>query len=143
MCLATKYSRKYNLRSQDTPTSILSVQLFDWLDALGRHDSLAVHRAIAKLSPFFFPDFFESKPGQQYKDSLLYNQEERAKHLPDIRTHTSNTYRATKFWGEWDEARKNMAHGGDLDAIPEYMDTAIRPIVAHCKWHSTKLIYNN
>lgn len=137
MCLATKNSLKYNRKSLDTPASILTFQLFDWLDALDRHDSLDVHRAIAKISPFFLPEFFDSKHGQKFKDSLLYNHKERAKQLPDVRSHTSNTYRSEKFWKEWNEAASKMA-GVGLNAIPEHMDNAIRPIIAHCKLYPVK-----
>jgi TRAP-type mannitol/chloroaromatic compound transport system substrate-binding protein len=94
---------------------------------------LDVNKGIAKISPFFFPAFFDSKNGKQFKDSLLFNQEERAKHPPDIRSHTSNAFREEEFWNEWDDATSKMRDLEDLDPIPEHMDTTIRPIIARCK----------
>ena len=93
-----------------------------------------MHKAIAKVAPFFFPQFLDTKDGLQFKKSLIFNQKERAQHLPNIRSHTSNTFRSEEFWTEWDAAMENMEDTEDLEAIPEYMDTAIRPIIAHCKY---------
>lgn len=129
-----RYPRRFNYKQPfDDPTFILSYELFDLLDALDHQETSDVNKGIAKISPFFFPAFFDSKNGQQFKDSLPFNQEERAKNPPDIRSHTSNAFRPKEFWNVWDDATSKMTHPKDLETMPEHMDTTICPIIAHCK----------
>ena len=123
-------SRKFNQRDFKNPACLLTFQLLQWLDAF-EDDARDLHKAIGKLSPFFYPEFLDSEEGQAFKESLLFKQEERAKHLPDIRSSVGNAHRPKSFWKEWDEVKKNMK--GDLDETPAQWDVAVRPIIAHCK----------
>lgn len=80
------------------------------------------------MMAIFFPwtnDFFESGDGLMLKNHLIVDQLERAKHLPDRRTSTSNKCMPKQFWNEWDRIRK------EAEVFPEDWDKAIRPILAH------------
>lgn len=125
-------SRKFNQRDLRNPVCLLSFQLLKWLDAF-KDDARDLHKAIGKLSPFFYPEFLDSKEGEAFKDSLLFKQEERAKHLPHIRSSVGNAHRPKSFWKEWDEVKKNMKDMKDLDDTPAQWDVAVRTIIAHCK----------
>jgi hypothetical protein len=122
-------SRKFNQRDFENPTCLLTFSLIQWLDAF-KDDARDLHKAIGKLSPFFYPEFLDSEQGQAFKESLLFKQEERAKHLPDIRSSVGNAHRPTSFWKEWDELKKITKK---LDDIPAQWDVTVRPIIAHCK----------
>ena len=128
-----KYSRRFSAQNLSTSATSLIFQIFDWLDVLDDKDSRDVHKAVAKISPFFDPEFLDSEHGKQFKDSFMLNQDERAKHPPNIRSHNSNKTRPEQFWQEFDEATQKMKHNDDLDALPFEMDIAIRPIIAHRK----------
>lgn len=121
--------RKFNQRDFENPVWLLTIELIQWLDTFG-DDARDLHKAIGKLTPFFYPDFLESKEGEAFKESLLFQQEERAKHLPDIRSSVSNANRPKAFWKEWEEVKKDMK---DLNDIPSKWDVVARPIIAHCK----------
>ncbi|KAH7067817.1 hypothetical protein FB567DRAFT_256347 [Paraphoma chrysanthemicola] len=82
--------------------------------------------------------FFESKAfldhgiGKLFTDSQLLDQEERAKHVPDRRTHLSNKTMPDEFWKDWDKLLKdNDRSSGDPveDIYPLELRKAIRPIV--------------
>ena len=98
------------------------------------------HRLIARemrqafaMMAMFFPwasDFFESEAGLGFKDHLIVNQGERAKHLPDRRTSTSNKCMPKQFWQEWDMIRK------EAEDFPSEWDKTIRPILAHRQFSS-------
>ncbi|KAF2180722.1 hypothetical protein K469DRAFT_692577 [Zopfia rhizophila CBS 207.26] len=89
--------------------------------------------AFAAVALFFDTDaFLESEHGQMFKDSMLFNQAERAKHLPDRRTHMSNKTIPKEFWSEWDHIlRSNDREAGDHieDIYPKEWGKAIRPLV--------------
>jgi hypothetical protein len=122
-------SRKFNQRDFENPTCLLTFSLIQWLDAF-RDDARDLHKAVGMLCPFFYREFLDSKEGEGFKDSLLFRQEERAKHLPDIRSSVGNAHRPKSFWKEWDDVEKNMK---DLSDTPAQWDVAVRPIIAHCK----------
>jgi hypothetical protein len=122
-------SRKFNQRDFTNPACLLTFELIRWLDTYG-DDARDLHKAIGKLGPFFYPEFLDSKEGEGFKESLLFKQEERAKHLPNIRSSVSNAYRPKEFWKEWEDVKKNME---DLDDTPTEWDLSIRPIIAHRK----------
>ncbi|TVY87687.1 hypothetical protein LAWI1_G006032 [Lachnellula willkommii] len=63
------------------PICQLAIDLIDDLD-VEPDDTKDLNKAVALITPFFFPDFLESKKGQKFKNSLLFNQVERAKHPP-------------------------------------------------------------
>jgi len=127
---AARKSRKFNQRDFENPVCLLTFQLIQWLDTIG-DDARDLHKAIGKLSPFFYPEFLESKEGEEFKDSHLFQQEERAKHLPDIRSSVSNAYRPKAFWREWEKVKKSVK---ELEELPIEWDVATRPIIAHCKF---------
>ena len=57
---AARKSRKFNQRDFENPVCLLTFQLIQWLDTIG-DDARDLHKAIGKLSPFFYPEFLESK----------------------------------------------------------------------------------
>lgn len=123
-------SLKFHWRSLKHPVFPFTLSLVKWLDAAPGDDTKDINKAIAKLSPFFYPEFFESEEGARFRDSLLFKQEERANHIPDIRSDISNARRLKEFWKEWDGEKKMMK---SLDDTPAEWDIAIRPIIARCK----------
>ncbi len=135
----SKQSRIFNHRK--ATRNILTLRLIDILD-VDPSDTKDLHKAVAKISPFFHPEFFTWKDGKPFKDSLLFKQEERSKILPTIRKHTSNKMRPAEFFGELDEAMKDMSDEDDLEALPEKWDIAVRPIIARRKfiWVFTLLV---
>lgn len=93
-------------------------------------DQKDVSKALAKILPFFSKDFLNSEKGVEFRDSMLFKQEERAKTIPDCRTAVSTKYRPKEFWKEFDEEEKKMQHVENLEVLPEEWDLKIRPIVA-------------
>jgi hypothetical protein len=83
---------------------------------------------VAKISPFFYTPFLESEEGAPFRESLMFNQAERAKNYPDIRSHVSNKYRSPEFFEEYDQKAKDVQ---DLDDLPFEWDIHVRPIIAH------------
>lgn len=86
--------------------------------------------------------FFESKAfldhgiGKLFTDTQLLDQEERAKHVPDRRTHLSNKTMPAEFWEDWDKLLKdNERCSADSieDIYPMEWRKAIRPIVIRRK----------
>ena len=94
-------------------------------------------QAYAGISLFFQSDFLTSEWGKEFENSLLFDQGDRAKHLPDRRTYNSNTTMPDEFWAERDGLLKkyenNEADSNDM--YPFEWDKAIRPIIAHCEWN--------
>jgi hypothetical protein len=125
----TKKARRYNHHKFDCPGVILGFKLLHDLD-VDDTDSKDIHKAIGKMTPFFDPAFIASKDGEPFKDSLMFNQLERLKTLPDCRTHVSNKYRPAEHFKDFDKATKDME---ELEDLPFEWDVAIRPIIAHCK----------
>jgi hypothetical protein len=97
-------------------------------DAFGAYASIAV---------FFEGDaFLASEFGEPWRDTKLLDQEERAKHVPDRRTHMSNKSMPKEFWKGWDDLlRQNRRGEGDVvdDIFPMEWRKAIRPIVVKRK----------
>jgi hypothetical protein len=116
------------LSSLTQPAFLLSCALMRWLDTDNRSDNRSATKAVAFLAPFFFPGFLESEKGANFKDSLLLNQEERAKVLPDIRSHHSNATRPQEFWNDWQAIKKTLK---SIDDMPLDWEIATRPIIAH------------
>src|SRR5689334_12690343 len=96
-----KAALKWNRRSMDNTQTFLGVRLLDLMKTT-LADAKDVHKSVAKITPYFHPEFFTSEVGEKYKDSLLFNQEERAKTFLHSRTHYSNKTRDKKFWREMD-----------------------------------------
>jgi hypothetical protein len=135
-----KESRNYIIKDLNFaihPIVQLGVDVMNEFDVDGS-DMKDLQKALALIYPFFFPHFLKTKRGQPFKDSLLFNQDERAKHTPDRRSHVSNKYVPKEFWDEFDGHTKSCDKDGDdvLDAFPMQWDIAIRPIIAHRKLHS-------
>lgn len=130
----TKKSLHFNRRDLNSPGSILTFTIILWLDDVTSEedDAKDVYKAVAKIMPFFSSDFLESEEGQIFKDSLLFNQAERAKHLPDVRTSTGNMRRPKEFWSELDSIKPDDTESFLDDAPPEW-DIVIRPIIARRK----------
>lgn len=94
-------------------------------------------KAYAAIALFFETDKFKAhKVGSMFKDSLLLNQEERAKQVPDRRTHKSNKTMPAEFWKPWEKLLKdNRRTSGDSvdDIFPLEWRKAIRPVVIRRK----------
>ena len=122
------------------PTTLLILKLLAWLKALPE-DSKDLHKAVAKISPFFNRGFLNSKDGLKFKDSGLFNQEERCKQHLDRRSHVSSKYRAEAFWKEFDDGFESEK---TLDDLPFEWDCTIRPIIAHrkCPHRAHNLVTN-
>ena len=90
-------------------------------------------RAYAAIAVFFEGDaFLASEHGEPWRDTKLLDQEERAKHVPDRRTHFSNKSMPKEFWRDWDELmKKNKRHSDDVvdDIYPMEWRKALRPII--------------
>lgn len=90
-------------------------------------------KAYAAIALFFRGEaFLASEFGEPWRDTELLNQEERAKHVPDRRTHKSNKTMPAEFWNDWDNLLKaNKRQEGDTveDIYPIEWRKAIRPIV--------------
>ncbi len=89
--------------------------------------------AYAAIAVFFEGDaFLASEWGEPWRDTKLLNQEERAKHVPDRRTHFSNKTMPKEFWKGWDELLKaNKRRAGDAvdDIFPMEWRKAVRPTI--------------
>ena len=80
--------------------------------------------------------FFESKRGSRHKDSKLFDQGERSKHIPDRRSCTSCKYRDQSFYQPLDDAIKksrNKVIPNRYDEVPIEWDLCIRPKLAQRK----------
>jgi len=131
-----KKSRKFVHKELDLlthPICQLAIDILDELD-VEVDDTKDLHKAVALISPFFFPDFLESEKGQTFKDSLLFNHAERAKNPPNCRSNVSNKYLPKDFFDELDAHGKRTKPEEDiLDTIPMDWDRTVRPIIAHRK----------
>lgn len=62
------------------------------------------------VASIFFPEgqkiFFDGKHGEDWKDSVLFKQEERGQSIPDRRGYRSGRYRDPEFFQELDDIRK-------------------------------------
>jgi hypothetical protein len=95
--------------------------------------------AYASIALFFDTEaFLASEHGKPFRDSRLLKQAERAKELPDRRTHMSNKTMPTEFWNDYDKLLKdNKRETGDAidDIFPMEWRKALRPIIIRCKCH--------
>lgn len=129
----SRKSRRFNHHKLDTPVNIVILRLLDQLDV--EHDDVKdLHKSMGKISPFFHKEFFDAPEGEKYKASLLFKQEERAKIMPDSRSHWSNKARPKEFWKEVDKGLKKMEYADDVENLPEEWDMAVRPIIARRKF---------
>lgn len=94
-------------------------------------------QARGMMALFFPSSFFESEDGISHKGSLIVNQSERAKSLPNRRTHASNKWIDKKIFEEWDTHWKQSKY---RDEYPLEWDVITRPIVA--KFYKTGVIQN-
>ncbi|KAF2875319.1 hypothetical protein BDV95DRAFT_604075 [Massariosphaeria phaeospora] len=98
--------------------------------------------AYASIALFFEKDAFLNSPmGAMFKDSKLFDQAERAKHLPDRRTYMSNKTMPKVFWEDFEQLRRdNQIKPGDVmdDVYPEEWQKAIRAIVI--RWFRAGII---
>ncbi|THV98725.1 hypothetical protein D6D26_06262 [Aureobasidium pullulans] len=99
--------------------------------------------ANAMITCFFQRDspFFSSEEGMPWKDSALFDQAERAKHIPDVRSSHSNRTRSATQWEDWDKIRNDVmksGHGALLwasDKYPQDWKYITRPTIAHLYRH--------
>ncbi|KAI1134852.1 hypothetical protein F5Y05DRAFT_192827 [Hypoxylon sp. FL0543] len=142
-----------NTKSTDWVWSI--VNILDWLRVRTDYDTYTYEPLAPWPHPFvtqdivkayvqtaiFFPNleqckpmvnFFESKEGSEYKDTLLLKPHERAKTLPDCRTRSSFRYRPKEFWKEWEAVLKEAKANSKFyaDVYPIKWNVAIRPMIA-------------
>lgn len=125
-----KACKKHSRKEFDCAPIILSLRLIDELDVATEYTQ-GVHKAIAKIAPFFYSPFLESEEGAPFKNSLMFNQAERAKNFPDIRSHVSNKYRSPDFFKSFEDEMRRV--NDELNDLPPEWDLAIRPIIAHRK----------
>ena len=95
-------------------------------------------QARGMMALFFPSSFFESDFGMRHQNSLIVKQTERAKNLPNRRTHASNKFVDKKLFEEWDVHWKQSSGYGDY---PLEWDIANRPIIA--KLYKTGVIQNS
>ncbi|KAH7339212.1 hypothetical protein BKA66DRAFT_581855, partial [Pyrenochaeta sp. MPI-SDFR-AT-0127] len=122
----------------DGPEFILEEEAKDIDDAI---DILADQRRIvddafkayAAIALFFETEaFLASASGKLYRTSTLLDQAERAKQVPDRRTHMSNKTMPKEFWNDWDKLMKDKNRTIDDpvdDIFPLEWRKAIRPII--------------
>ncbi|PVH81349.1 hypothetical protein DL98DRAFT_571218 [Cadophora sp. DSE1049] len=121
-------SRKFNHRTFDCPATVLTFNLLADMN-IDTGDSKDLHRAVAKMTPFFHKEFFAPDAiGEPFKDSLIFNQDARAKEYPETRSHRSNKMQPEAFWEEFD---REMGEVEGIWDLPPERDLAIRPIIAH------------
>ncbi|OCK76507.1 hypothetical protein K432DRAFT_335574 [Lepidopterella palustris CBS 459.81] len=135
-----KELQKIVLQMDDYQMTKLTMGPFEMLAFLGvmpRHRRVVpdAFHAYAGVALFFEAEgFLNSDNGQEFKQSLLLNQAERAKKLPNRRTHMSNKTLPEELWVPWDTLLRTnkRKHGQAVDDIyPFEWDKAIRPIIAH------------
>jgi len=106
-------------------------------------------KAYAAIALFFDADAFLADPiGSPYRNTKLLNQEERAKTVPDRRTHKSSKTLPSEFWKGWEKLvkdNKRKINDPNEDIYPIDWRKAIRPVVVRRKcssastWHSTSI----
>ena len=118
--------------------NLLGFQLLDWLGVMPSAHSKVfedMRRACDMISIFFPTDFWDSEVGLPFKDSLIVNQIERAKSLPNVR-YCSIQYRPHKFFKNLDalDLETKTKDKPTIEVFPEEWDHAIRPIIARREW---------
>jgi hypothetical protein len=99
--------------------------------------------ANAMVTCFFQHDnpFFSSDEGKPWKNSTLFNQGERAKTIPDVRSSHSNRTRPASQWEEWDKVRHEVMKNGNgtilwaSEKYPQDWKYITRPTIAHLYRH--------
>ncbi|KAF1830577.1 hypothetical protein BDW02DRAFT_558680 [Decorospora gaudefroyi] len=90
-------------------------------------------KAYASIALFFeTEEFLASNNGKPFRDSQLLKQEERAKQLPDRRTHLSNRTMPKEFWKDWDKLlkdNKRTLQDDVEDIYPMEWRKAMRPAI--------------
>lgn len=85
----------------------------------------------------FFPEstatdnvtaFLKSDECESFRNSLLFNPQERSNSRPDRKSRTSYKYRDKKFWDEWNKVANGPGHFTDI--YPLEWSIAVRPIIA-------------
>ncbi|KAI9649174.1 hypothetical protein NHQ30_001742 [Ciborinia camelliae] len=125
-------SWRYNHTRRDffrASSTVLNFQVMNWLNVTA-DDVKDAQKAMGKVYPFFNPEFLATEEGKEFKDSLMFNQEERAKHYPDIRTDKSTVHHTKEFYADLDKYRKKMKYTDDYTSFPLEWDMKIRPIIA-------------
>jgi hypothetical protein len=85
--------------------------------------------------------FFTSAEGRQWGYSALFDQEARAKIVPDVRSSHSNRTRAADQWKAWDEVRHEVMKSGQgmflwaSEKYPQDWKYITRPTIAHLYRH--------
>lgn len=128
----THKSWKYNHTRRPffkASSTVLQFQVLSWLKVTS-DDVKDVEKALGKIYPFFNAEFLDSEEGEKFKDSLIFNQEERAKYYPDIRTDKSTALQPKEFYADFDKYRKQMKFSDDYAAFPLEWDMKVRPIIA-------------
>ncbi|KAH6692878.1 hypothetical protein BKA61DRAFT_637651 [Leptodontidium sp. MPI-SDFR-AT-0119] len=130
--MAKTMSRPKPKKKDPSDPRVMEEQFMTFLD---KEKARNLHRAIAKISPFFHyhnisKDFFApDAPGAPFKESLIFNQVERARVYPDVRSHRSNKMQPDVFWEEFDREMCEEGVNG-VEDLPADRDLAIRPIIA-------------
>ncbi|RII23918.1 hypothetical protein CUC08_Gglean012749 [Alternaria sp. MG1] len=90
-------------------------------------------QAYAAIAMFYeTKDFVASEYGTPFRSSLLFDQEERSKRIPDRRTHHSNMYMPAKLWADRDKLLKDNNRGAlefVEDIYPMEWRKAIRSVI--------------
>ncbi|ESZ95248.1 hypothetical protein SBOR_4360 [Sclerotinia borealis F-4128] len=125
-------SWRYNLTGRDffkSSSTMLNFQVMSWMNvtADGVKDA---QKAVGKVYPFFNPEFLDAEEGKEFKDSLMFNQEERAKHYPDTRTDKSTIHHTKEFYAKLDKSCREMKFIDNYTSFPSEWDMKIRPIIA-------------
>ena len=130
-------------KKKNVPINLEVIRMLKDLDVNGRNEKKTVqdmHIAYAMIHAFDPEnEFFKTDEGAKFKDSILFDQKERAKSPPDRRSHSSCKYRPADFFAEWQSVaggsthrRGRLACTRDTDVhLPAAWDRAIRPILAH------------
>ncbi|KAH0184924.1 hypothetical protein KCV03_g8576, partial [Aureobasidium melanogenum] len=85
--------------------------------------------------------FFASEEGRPWSNSTLFDQEARAKMIPDVRSSHSNRIRSADQWKEWDNVRHEVMKSGQgaflwaSDKYPQDWKCITRPTIAHLYRH--------
>lgn len=110
-------------------STVLTFEVMGWLKVTA-DDVKDAEKALAKIYPFFNPEFLNSEEGKAFKNSLMFDQEKRAKSYPDIRTDTSTIHQPKELYADLEKYRRQMKFTDDYASFPLEWDMTIRPIIA-------------
>lgn len=137
-------------------------EILDWLELRGDYEDYArdpltpwphsfiIHdivRAFVTMAMFFLgldvtalvTKFVNSNQCEAFRNSLLFDPEQRRKIRPDRRGRTSFKFRNPEFWKGWNEFLKTKKYYADV--YPFGWSLAIRPIVARCSSIPSHLVW--